>query len=76
MIGSVSEKPAPIAKKKNKTLLVHKNVKKPKAMKETDPLALYLKQISRYALLSAEEELSLGEHTEHEGSAALARRRL
>jgi RNA polymerase primary sigma factor len=60
MIGSVSEKPAPIAKKKNKTLLVHKTVKKPKAMKETDPLALYLKQISRYALLSAEEELSLG----------------
>jgi RNA polymerase primary sigma factor len=28
--------------------------------KETDPLALYLKQISKYALLTAEEEMTLG----------------
>ena len=35
--------------------------KKPKHAKETDPLALYLKQISRYPLLSADEEISIGE---------------
>ncbi len=33
-----------------------------KSVKESDPLALYLKQISRYPLLSALEEQSLGEH--------------
>mgnify|MGYP000981629441 CR=1 FL=1 len=60
MVGSISDKPAPVTKKKVKTVLVHKKAKKPKALKETDPLALYLKQISRYALLTAEEELSLG----------------
>ncbi|MGO8695218.1 MAG: RNA polymerase sigma factor RpoD/SigA [Rectinemataceae bacterium] len=35
--------------------------KKPKHAKETDPLALYLKQISRYPLLTADEEISIGE---------------
>ncbi|MBL8967522.1 MAG: sigma-70 family RNA polymerase sigma factor, partial [Spirochaetaceae bacterium] len=35
--------------------------KKPKHAKETDPLALYLKQISKFALLTAEEELQIGE---------------
>jgi RNA polymerase primary sigma factor len=34
--------------------------RKPKHLKETDPLALYLKQISRYALLSGEEEIKIG----------------
>jgi RNA polymerase primary sigma factor len=34
--------------------------RKAKHVKETDPLALYLKQISRYALLSAEEEIRIG----------------
>lgn len=35
--------------------------KKPGIARETDPLALYLKQISRFALLTAEEEMTLGE---------------
>jgi RNA polymerase primary sigma factor len=39
-------------------ILKKKRVKHPK---ETDPLALYLKQISRYALLTAEEEISIGQ---------------
>ncbi len=34
--------------------------KKVKHAKETDPLALYLKQISRYPLLTAEEEIHIG----------------
>jgi RNA polymerase primary sigma factor len=38
-----------------------KQQKKPKAIKEADPLALYLKQISRFPLLSMEEEQRLGE---------------
>jgi RNA polymerase primary sigma factor len=36
-------------------------LKKSKATKESDPLALYLRQISRYPLLTAEEEQGLGE---------------
>jgi RNA polymerase primary sigma factor len=32
-----------------------------KAFKETDPMALYFKQISKYPLLSGEEEQSIGE---------------
>ncbi|HUW40841.1 MAG TPA: sigma-70 family RNA polymerase sigma factor, partial [Rectinemataceae bacterium] len=39
--------------------------KKPKHAKETDPLALYLKQISRYPLLSADEEISIGERIQN-----------
>jgi RNA polymerase primary sigma factor len=38
-----------------------KLLKRGKSTKETDPLALYLRQISRYPLLSADEEQSLGE---------------
>ncbi|HTX72839.1 MAG TPA: sigma-70 family RNA polymerase sigma factor [Rectinemataceae bacterium] len=45
-----TKSPAPLARRK-----------KPKHTKETDPLALYLKQISRYPLLTAEEEISIGE---------------
>jgi RNA polymerase primary sigma factor len=37
-----------------------KTRKKPKLAKETDPLALYFKQISKYPLLSANEEKELG----------------
>jgi RNA polymerase primary sigma factor len=48
-------------KKKAKTQLLPAKKKKPKHPKETDPLALYLKQISRYPLLSGEEELRIGE---------------
>jgi len=48
-------------KKKHKPVLLQKKQKKVKTPKETDPLALYLKQISRYTLLTAEDEMSLGE---------------
>ncbi len=54
--------PKPVQpKKKNKTMLPLAKKKKPKHAKETDPLALYLKQISKFALLTAEEELQIGE---------------
>jgi RNA polymerase primary sigma factor len=43
-----------------------KLVKKPKPAKDTDPLALYLKQISKYPLLTMEEERSLGERIQGE----------
>ena len=38
-----------------------KNQKKNKNQKETDPLALYFKQISKYPLLTVQEEQSIGE---------------
>jgi RNA polymerase primary sigma factor len=38
-----------------------KNVKKSRISKETDPLALYFKQISRFPLLTVQEEQSIGE---------------
>jgi RNA polymerase primary sigma factor len=38
-----------------------KNVKKVKPVKETDPLALYFKQISRFPLLTVQEEQLIGE---------------
>lgn len=60
MTETVLQKPAPHKKKTNPALLI-KKPKKAKAPRETDPLALYLKQISRYSLLTGEEELSLGE---------------
>ena len=61
MNDNVLEKPAPAKRlKKPKPVLLQKKLKKTKSPKETDPLALYLKQISRYALLSAEEEVELG----------------
>jgi len=57
----VLEKTAPVKKlKKTKPMLLQKKPKKPKVPRETDPLALYLKQISRYPLLSADEEVELG----------------
>jgi RNA polymerase primary sigma factor len=54
--------PRPVQPKRKKTKAVLPLVKKKKAKhaKETDPLALYLKQISRYPLLTAEEEISIG----------------
>lgn len=55
-----SSRPIQQKKKKKRATLVLPR-KKPKHLKETDPLALYLKQISRYALLTAEEELTIGE---------------
>ncbi len=47
--------------KKVKQVLLQKKIHKLKPQRESDPLALYLKQISKYALLTAEDELSLGE---------------
>jgi RNA polymerase primary sigma factor len=38
-----------------------KNMKKVKALKETDPLALYFKQISKFSLLTVQEEQIIGE---------------
>jgi RNA polymerase primary sigma factor len=38
-----------------------KNPKKPRVSKETDPLALYFKQISKFPLLTVQEEQSIGE---------------
>ena len=53
-------RPPQSRKKKFKTQ-VPTTKKKPRHNRETDPLALYLKQISRYPLLTAEEELQIGE---------------
>ncbi|MDR0401340.1 MAG: sigma-70 family RNA polymerase sigma factor [Treponema sp.] len=44
---------------------VSKKVKRTRTFKETDPLALYFKQISRYALLTVEEERHIGEKIEN-----------
>jgi RNA polymerase primary sigma factor len=38
-----------------------KNVKKSKPVRETDPLALYFKQISKFPLLTVQEEQRIGE---------------
>jgi len=61
---SESAFPTRTAAKRKKTtpaflIKKHKKLKHPR---ETDPLALYLKQISRYPLLAAAEELALGEN--------------
>jgi RNA polymerase primary sigma factor len=42
-----------------------KSVKKVKPSKETDPLALYFKQISKFPLLTVQEEQSIGEKIVH-----------
>ena len=42
-----------------------KNTKKNKIIKETDPLALYFKQISKFPLLTVQEEQSIGEKIVH-----------
>jgi RNA polymerase primary sigma factor len=43
---------------------VSKKVKRQRSFKETDPLALYFKQISHYALLTVEEERHIGKTIE------------
>jgi RNA polymerase primary sigma factor len=55
--------PKPVQPKKKKTRIAAPIVKKKKIKhnKETDPLALYLRQISRFALLTAEDEMQIGE---------------
>jgi RNA polymerase primary sigma factor len=52
-------------KKKVKLAISATKKHKAKHPKETDPLALYLKQISRYALLTAEEEIQIGSSIQH-----------
>lgn len=61
MTESPIPKPVPARKKRTKAPVLLIKKKKPKHQKETDPLALYLKQISRYPLLTAEEEIQIGE---------------
>ena len=39
----------------------HRHSKKSRGAKETDPLALYFKQISKFPLLTVQEEQSIGE---------------
>jgi RNA polymerase primary sigma factor len=60
---AVTEKtsPKPPQPKKKPKVAAGARKKKPKHPKETDPLALYLKQISRYPLLTAEDEIRIGE---------------
>jgi len=62
MTDGTSPKPVqPKRKKASLALPMTARKKKAKHAKETDPLALYLKQISRYPLLRAEEEMEIGE---------------
>lgn len=42
-----------------------RNPKKNRVQKDTDPLALYLKQISKYPLLSLEDEQEIGKKIQH-----------
>ncbi|HPC71837.1 MAG TPA: sigma-70 family RNA polymerase sigma factor, partial [Treponema sp.] len=56
------------AKKKTKKKVLNQFAKPKKAsksQKEVDPLAMYLKQISRYPLLSGDEEQAIGEKIVH-----------
>ena len=47
--------------KKNHNHRAARSATKTKVLKETDPLALYFKQISKYPLLTVQEEHSIGE---------------
>ena len=59
-VRDVLEAPKPRVKRKAVSPFV-KNQKKAKPQKESDPLAVYLKQISRFPLLTVQEEQSIGE---------------
>ena len=52
-------------KRKTPRSSVVRNSKKSKAFKESDPLALYFKQISKYPLLTVQEEQAIGEKIVH-----------
>ncbi len=65
MTDGASPRPAQPKKKKKSNLALSVGKKKIKHPRETDPLALYLKQISRYALLSAEDEMQIGERIQN-----------
>ncbi|MBN2875502.1 MAG: sigma-70 family RNA polymerase sigma factor [Spirochaetales bacterium] len=70
-VASAITEPAKRAKK-TKPVLLQKKAKHVRVVKETDPLALYLKQISRYSLLSAEEEVELGSRIQKARNAVAA----
>ncbi len=61
MSDGAFSKPVQQKKKRVKAPIPASRRKKLKHAKETDPLALYLKQISRFPLLTGEEELQIGE---------------
>jgi RNA polymerase primary sigma factor len=63
MKAETSEKEKPRAKKN--VDLERKAAKKVRPPKDADPLALYLKQISRYALLGIEDEQEIGQKIQH-----------
>ncbi|MDR3343621.1 MAG: sigma-70 family RNA polymerase sigma factor [Treponema sp.] len=48
-------------KKRSQNIHAVKSAKKSKTSKETDPLALYFKQISKFPLLTVQEEQGIGE---------------
>jgi RNA polymerase primary sigma factor len=47
--------------KKNQTRKTTRNTQKVKTVKETDPLSLYFRQISKFSLLNVREEQAIGE---------------
>jgi RNA polymerase primary sigma factor len=57
----MKDRPVASRMKQKKKLISTKPLKKAKQSRETDPLALYLKQISRYNLLTVAEEQEIGE---------------
>jgi RNA polymerase primary sigma factor len=61
MKSDKNEKTRPANKKNSSTLESKKGVKKARPPKDADPLALYLKQISRYPLLTLEDEQDIGQ---------------
>lgn len=63
MKAETSDKEKPRAKKNSD--LERKSAKKVHPSKDTDPLALYLKQISRYPLLGIEDEQDIGQKIQH-----------
>jgi RNA polymerase primary sigma factor len=56
-----SARPPKAKARKASTGAFARAAKKQKPLKETDPLALYLKQISRFPLLTVQDEQSIGE---------------
>lgn len=61
MKSDKNEKTRPTNKKNSSTLESKKGAKKVRPPKDADPLALYLKQISRYPLLTLEDEQDIGQ---------------
>lgn len=65
MKEETSEKERMHTKSVPHTMEVRKGAKKIRPAKDTDPLALYLKQISRYALLNIDDEQDIGQKIQH-----------